>query len=75
MAIMAMAIIQFYSLFKSILVNGRRDQLAGPVLFDRRDNGASPVYLVTPGPVYVVHGPVTALELREDSQIKMLAQI
>ena len=45
----------------SILVNGRRDQLPGPVLFDRRDNGATPVYLVIPGPVYVVHGPVSAL--------------
>ena len=26
-----------------------------------RDDGASPVYLVIPGPVRVVHGPVTAL--------------
>ena len=43
-------------------MNGRWDQLPGPVLFDRQDDGASPVYLVIPGPVYVVHGPVTALQ-------------
>ena len=38
-----------------------RDQLPGPVLFDRGDNGASPVYLIIHGPVYVVHGPVAAI--------------
>ena len=35
------------------------------VLFDRRDDGASPVYLVIPGPVYVVHGPIMALVVRK----------
>ena len=47
-----------------VLVNGTMGLIPSPVCSGERDDGASPVYLVIPGPVYVVHGPVTALLTR-----------
>ena len=35
--------------------------IPSPVCSGERDDGASPVYLVIPGPGHVVHGPVSAL--------------
>ena len=46
-----------------VLVNGTTGLIPSPVCSGEQDDGASPVYLVIPGHVYVVHGPVTALEL------------
>ena len=46
-----------------VLVNGTTGLIPSPLCSGERDDGASPVYLVIPGPVYVVHGPVTALVL------------
>ena len=56
-------------------MNGRRDQLPGSVLFDRREDGTSPVYLVIPDPVYVVHGPVTALNTSHNTNIISLLSV
>ena len=44
-----------------LLVNGTTGLIPSPVCSGERDDGASPVYLVIPGPGHVVHGPVSAL--------------